>query len=165
MEKIFHSQSETQTFRCAEKLGSQLHPGNIVALTGEIGSGKTVFIKGLSRGLSVKNQDDVKSPTFVLMHIYPARIPIYHFDFYRLERESELDVIGFDEFVSDSKAVSLVEWADRARGRIPKNAIWIRIEITGMHSRRIVFARQRSKDGRSNLKVSRLLRRPSASSQ
>ncbi len=135
--KGYLTHSEKETFQLAEKLGRELSPGTVVALTGEIGSGKTVFIKGLSRGLGVKNPDEVKSPTFVLMHIYPGRVPIYHFDLYRLERENELDAIGFDDFASEPKAVSLVEWADRAPGRIPKDAIWVQIEIINSKTRKI----------------------------
>lgn len=102
-----------------------------MALTGSIGSGKTLFIKGLARGLGVKNPGEVKSPTFVLLHIYHGRMPIYHFDLYRLERERDLEGIGFDEFVSDRGAVSLIEWADRTPQRIPKDSLWIEIQILG----------------------------------
>ena len=110
-----------------------------MALTGEIGSGKTVFIKGLCRGLGVKDSKKVKSPTFVLCHLYEGKIPLYHFDLYRLEKERELERIGFDEFLTDPRAVSLVEWADRGRNRIPKNAVWVEIKITGPTTRKIAL--------------------------
>ncbi len=137
MRGLFRTKSEKETLRLAEKLGRGLESGTVVALTGEIGSGKTVFIKGLSRGLGVRKQKQVKSPTFVLLHIYEGRTPIYHFDLYRLERPQELDQIGFDEFVSDPEIVSLVEWADRAPRRVPKQAIWIKMKVTGPTSREI----------------------------
>lgn len=133
----FESDSREESFQLSEKLGRTLKPGTVVALTGEIGSGKTLFIKGLSRGMGVKNPDEVKSPTFVLLHIYEGRIPIYHFDLYRLEEEKELDDLGFEEFLSNPEAVSLIEWADRAYGRIPASALWIELKITGPASRRI----------------------------
>ena len=137
LNRPFTTQSEEETLRLAERLGKTLRSGTVVALTGEIGSGKTTFIKGLCRGLGVKARDEVKSPTFVLLHIYAGRFPVRHFDLYRLEKEAELDAIGFDEFISDPKTVALVEWADRAPARIPKDSLWIELRITGQHSRRI----------------------------
>ena len=131
------TESEGETFRLAERLGRELRPGAVVALTGEIGSGKTIFIKGLCRGLGVKDSDEVKSPTFVILHIYKGRMPIYHFDLYRLEQKKELDAIGFDEFLSSNETVSFVEWADRAPQRIPKTSLWVELEITGPTSREI----------------------------
>ena len=136
---VHESNSQAETFRLAEKLGKQLKPGAIVALTGEIGSGKTVFIKGVAHGLGVKNRDEVKSPTFVLLHLYKGKIPLQHFDLYRLEKPAELEAIGFDEFVSNPDSVTLIEWADRARPRIPKNAIWVEIKITGSSARKITI--------------------------
>lgn len=108
-----------------------------MALTGEIGSGKTVFIKGLARGLGVEDSNQVKSPTFVLLHLYKGRLPIHHFDLYRLENEADLEAIGFDDFLADRMAVSLVEWADRAPRRIPRNSFRVEIKITGHTSRTI----------------------------
>ena len=134
--------SEKETLQIAELLGKTLRPGQAVALKGEIGSGKTVFIKGLCRGLGVKDPKEVKSPTFVLLHIYQGRMPIYHFDLYRLEKETELDAVGFDEFVSNPKNVSLIEWADRAPQRIPKDAIWVTLSIESVNSRKISIALQ-----------------------
>jgi len=87
--------------------------------------------------MGVKDRDEVKSPTFVLLHLYKGKFPIHHFDLYRLERESELDAIGFDDFLANASAVSVIEWADRARPRIPADALWIEFEITGPTSRRI----------------------------
>ena len=131
--------SEKETLGLAEKFGRNLKTGDVVAFTGPIGSGKTVFIKGLARGLGVKNPDEVKSPTFVLLHLYEGRFPIQHFDLYRFEREEELDEVGFDEFVSNREAVTFVEWAEKAERRIPKNSFWIQLEVTGENSRNIVI--------------------------
>lgn len=139
LKRPFQSESEKETLALARRLGRALRPGTVAALTGEIGSGKTVFIKGLARGLGVKNSGEVKSPTFVLLHLYEGRVPIQHFDLYRLEKGSELDTIGFDEFLANPAAVSLVEWADRAPRRIPPGALWVRLEVTGPTSRRITL--------------------------
>ena len=132
--------SEKETSLLAKKLGRKLKAGDVIALTGPIGAGKTVFIKGLAQGLGVKNPDEVKSPTFVLLHLYEGRFPIQHFDLYRLERQEELEGIGFDDFLSRPEAVTLVEWADKAKERIPQNSLWIHLKVTGPHSRNIVIA-------------------------
>ncbi|MBI4115304.1 MAG: tRNA (adenosine(37)-N6)-threonylcarbamoyltransferase complex ATPase subunit type 1 TsaE [Candidatus Omnitrophica bacterium] len=131
------TRSESETTHLAEEMGRSLKPGDIVALVGEIGSGKTLFIKGLCRGLGVKDPNEVKSPTFVLLHIYEGRFPIHHFDLYRLEEGKELDAIAFDEFIRNPEAVSLIEWADRAPNRIPEKATWVELKIKGPHSRQI----------------------------
>ena len=123
--------------RFGEKLGKRLRADDVIALTGNLGSGKTLLIKGLCRGLGVKDTDWVKSPTFVLLHLYQGRVPIYHFDLYRLDAPQDCEAIGFGEFLSDSRAVSLVEWADRAPQEIPSRAIWIELTLTGPSSRRI----------------------------
>ena len=133
--------SEKETFRLAEKFGRKLKAGDVVAFTGPIGSGKTVFIKGVCRGLGVKNSDEVKSPTFVLLHLYAGRHPIQHFDLYRLEREDELEGIGFDDFLSNPEAVTLVEWAEKAGARIPKNSLRVQLEVTDPATRRIQISK------------------------
>jgi tRNA threonylcarbamoyladenosine biosynthesis protein TsaE len=137
LKSTFVTHSEEETLRLAEKMGRGLERGAVVALVGEIGSGKTIFIKGLCRGLGVRDRDQVKSPTFVLLHLYEGRFPIYHFDLYRLEQESDLEAIGFDEFVNAPQAVSVVEWADRALRHLPSHAIRVQIKITGPHSRKV----------------------------
>ncbi len=139
--KKFNSESEDETLHFAEALGKKLRPGVVVALAGEIGAGKTVFIKGLCRGLGVKKSEEIKSPTFVLLHLYQGKMPIHHFDLYRLEKEKELDPIGFDEFISNQSAVSLVEWADRIPERVPKEALWVRLKITGPRTREISLSK------------------------
>lgn len=133
----FRTNSENETLQLAEKLGKGLRPGSVVALRGEIGSGKTLFIKGLCQGLGVKDADRVKSPTFVLLHVYRGKFPIHHFDLYRLEQERELDTLGFEEFLANRQAVSLIEWADRAENRIPSDALWVDFKVIGPSSRGI----------------------------
>src|SRR3989338_4337245 len=133
------SHSERQTLGWARALGKKLKHGACVALTGSLGSGKSLFIKGLAKGLGVRDPGRVKSPTYVLLHLYEGRVPIYHFDLYRLGREADLDAVGFDEFIRDPSAVSLVEWADKARRRIPSGALWVNLKIAGPRSRKISF--------------------------
>lgn len=123
----------------AKKFARTLKPGNVVALSGGLGSGKTTFIKGIALGLGLRDADEVKSPTFVLMHVYKTRIPLYHFDLYRLETPQEVEALGFEDFAGDPKAITCVEWAEKAKGLLPAAAREVRLEIAGENSRRIVI--------------------------
>ena len=113
--QTWETHAPEETIACGERIAQMLTPGMNVALDGDLGSGKTTLIKGIARGLGLLDAAQVKSPTFVIFHIYKAEVPIYHFDLYRLNDESDLDAIGFDEFLADPEAISVVEWA----GRIP----------------------------------------------
>lgn len=109
--------SPTETMERGRLIGRTLQPGTVVALIGELGSGKTTLVKGLARGLGVKSAREVKSPTFVIFHIYKGRVPLYHFDLYRLGGNlSDLETIGIGEYLADPGAVSVIEWADRVPG-------------------------------------------------
>lgn len=107
------SRSPEETIRAGRRFGQNVKPGTVIALTGGLGSGKTTFVKGVALGLGVSEAREVKSPTFVIFHLYKGRVPLYHFDLYRLSQSAELPEIGMDEYLADSEAVSLVEWADR----------------------------------------------------
>ena len=131
------SPRETQAF--ASKFAKELVPGDVVRLDGDLGSGKTVFVKGLARGLGLADANAVKSPTFVLMHIYKARVPLYHFDLYRLEGAAEIESIGLEEFTHDSSAVICVEWAERGAAFFPKSSYRVRLAITGETTRQITI--------------------------
>ncbi len=117
------------------EFASQLKAGDVIGLFGDLGSGKTTFVKGLAKGLGLKDTGDVKSPTYVLMHIYPTRIPLHHFDLYRLSSGDDLDTIGFEEFMNEA-VISCVEWADKALDRFPVNAyhIYFRTRRDGSRS-------------------------------
>ena len=136
MNKIITHSAE-ETIACAKKFGAALKPGTVIALEGNLGSGKTTFIKGLALGLGLKDPDEVKSPTFALMHIYPSNIPLYHFDLYRLENEKDAENIGLSEFLNDPKAISCVEWAERAAKLMPANTRRIRFRVEGETTRSI----------------------------
>jgi len=123
--QIFASHSAAETIACGRKLARRLVPGTVVALTGNLGSGKTTLVKGIASGLGVGDRRQVHSPTFVIFHIYKGRFPLYHFDLYRLERESDLDAIGVDEFLSDPTAVSVIEWADRIPSVLKRSKVQV----------------------------------------
>jgi len=133
VEEIISKKPE-ETFNAGKMLGAKAKPGNVIALFGELGSGKTVIAKGVARGLGI--EEDITSPTFTLLEIYEARIPLYHFDLYRIDNPHELDNLFFEEYW-ESEAVSVIEWAERAADRIPDNAIRIAIEYVDETTRRI----------------------------
>ncbi len=129
--------SAQETIDFAKCFARSLKPGDVLCLEGPLGSGKTTFVKGLAQGLGLKRSERVKSPTFVLMHVYKSKIPLYHFDCYRLSSTEELENIGFEDFVNDAKAISCVEWAGKAKGLIPSHASHIHFEILDAVRRRI----------------------------
>lgn len=131
------SHSPEETFEIAKSTASFLKAGDLLGLQGDLGAGKTTFVKGLAAGLGLKEKDEVKSPTFVLMHIYPTKIPLYHFDLYRLETDQEMQSTGIDEFVGDRQGITCIEWADKAKNILTDKAYWIELEWRGESSRAI----------------------------
>lgn len=131
-EVVTHGPEETE--QVGERLGRRLEPGAVVALTGDLGAGKTCFIRGLARGLDVRQP--ISSPTFVLVNQYAGRLPVYHIDAYRTASLTELLDLGFDEYVSGA-GVTVIEWADTLRPLIPADAIWVHISGLGDEPRTI----------------------------
>lgn len=130
----FETSSPGETQGIGKRIGRLLKAGDVVALEGVLGAGKTTLVKGIAQGLEVKDKAEVVSPTFVLIHEYEAREKIYHMDWYRLAK-----VEGQDELLAqecfDSRAVTLVEWADRGRNILPKNHIRICLKYRGPEKR------------------------------
>jgi len=125
------------TRQVAAELASGLKAGNVVALVGDLGAGKTEFVKGVAAALGAPGV--VTSPTFTLIHEYlGGRLPLYHMDFYRLNSEDELDEIGFDDYLS-RPGICAVEWANRFPERIPDTAIWVTLSIAENNERLICW--------------------------
>lgn len=133
---IFRSTSAAETVRFGERLGKLLATGDVIALVGELGTGKTTLAKGIVRGLGVTDSRSVKSPTFALVHRYEGRMPVYHFDAYRLEDAREMLGIGSDEMIY-GEGVSLVEWADRVPECLPEEYLEITL-VSVSESERIL---------------------------
>ncbi|NQU77024.1 MAG: tRNA (adenosine(37)-N6)-threonylcarbamoyltransferase complex ATPase subunit type 1 TsaE [Planctomycetes bacterium] len=130
-----------QTVALGRQFAQRLSVGDCVALEGQLGAGKTQFVRGVALGLGLDDGRMVCSPTFVLVREYAARVPVYHLDVYRLsDAETELADLGFDEMLADG--VVLLEWAERVRPLLPKGAWRVNIEITGQIDR--VFSISRS---------------------
>jgi len=134
MKRIFSSNTHEKTFEIAEKLGKTAKKGDIFALYGDLGSGKTVMAKGIASGLGIK--EDVTSPTFNLLEIYEGRLTLYHFDLYRIGSETELDMLFFEEYW-EGDGVSVIEWAERAGTRLPERIIRVCLEYVDETTRRI----------------------------
>ncbi len=125
--------AEDETSAAGERLAARLGPGDVVLLYGELGAGKTAFVRGLARGLGA-DVEDVSSPTFTLIQEYRGRVMLYHVDLYRLD-PPEIDDLGLEELVCGDGVVA-IEWADRWRGR-PDDVVEVRLEDIGDERRRI----------------------------
>lgn len=132
------TRSEEETEALGERLGRDLGPGDVVALTGDLGAGKTVFVQGLVRGLGVRGR--ATSPTFVLVNEYRGRLPVHHVDAYRTGSLAELMDLGLPELF-DEGGVTLVEWADRLAPLLPARTIHVHIEGAGDEPRTISIRR------------------------
>jgi tRNA threonylcarbamoyladenosine biosynthesis protein TsaE len=130
---ISNSPDETEGF--GRRFAENLKPGDVLALTGDLGSGKTQFVKGLAAGLGAATA--ATSPTFTLIHEYAGgRLPIYHFDFFRVEDRQSAERLGLDDYFFGD-GVSVIEWADRFRDLIPETARWISFETKSEAQRAI----------------------------
>lgn len=117
------------TIAAGEALGAELRAGDVIALTGGLGAGKTHFTKGLARGLG--SDEEVTSPTFTLVHEYRAgRLAVFHFDFYRMEKAGEVTDIGWDEYL-DAGGICVVEWAGRFPALLPEGTQWWALKVDG----------------------------------
>jgi len=134
---MFISASVAETEAAGARIAGELTAGDVIALVGDLGTGKTQFVKGLVRGLGCNAP--VTSPTFTLLHEYiGGRLSIYHFDFYRIENLTAVRAIGFDEYVFGS-GVTVIEWANRFTGVIPSSARWVYFQMISANERTIEF--------------------------
>lgn len=132
----FESFSPEETLALAEKLGIKLQGGEVIALEGDLGAGKTHFVKGLAKGLGA--EDTVTSPTFTLLHLYEGRIPLAHFDVYRLPFPEAFEELGYEDYFS-GRGVTVIEWSDLINPYLPSE--YLQIKITR-------FYRQETGEGR-----------------
>ena len=122
----YESESEKETYSLGYKMGCCASRGDVYSLDGELGTGKTVFTAGFAKGLAINTP--VCSPTFTILQVYEeGRLPLYHFDVYRISDPDEMEEIGFDEYVFGD-GVCLIEWGSMIEEILPENTIHIRIE-------------------------------------
>ena len=137
LSKVWISRSPDQTRIIAADFARTLIAGSVVKLVGDLGSGKTEFVKGLATGLNCANV--VTSPTFTLIHEYRGgRLPLFHMDLYRLDHESELDEIGFEDYLR-AGGICAVEWADKFADRMPDDSAEVVLTILENNTRRIAW--------------------------
>ncbi|OQY89932.1 MAG: tRNA (adenosine(37)-N6)-threonylcarbamoyltransferase complex ATPase subunit type 1 TsaE [Chloroflexi bacterium UTCFX4] len=121
-----------------EQLGARLERGDVIALQGDLGAGKTNFTQGLAQGLAIV--EDVNSPTFILANEYfSGRLPLYHIDAYRVADAAEADAFGLDDYLN-SDGVTVVEWAERVRAALPSDVLWLTLDYRGENERRLEFS-------------------------
>lgn len=123
--------SEADTIALGAALGKVLQDGDVLALRGDLGAGKTHFVQGIAQGMGIEGP--IVSPTFTILNYYEHTIPLQHFDFYRLEEEYELDDLGFDDYLE--RGVTVIEWSEKFPDRLPEDAATITIEKTGLTNR------------------------------
>jgi len=133
MQLITKGSSETINF--GKKIAKRLKKGDIIALFGNLGAGKTTLVKGIAKGLGVKERT-VNSPSFVLLKQYKGKLPLYHFDFYRIKKAQEAYSIGLEEFLF-SDGISVIEWADRIKTFLPKQYLGIELKFKSENQRKI----------------------------
>lgn len=131
------SPEETQLL--AEQLGRLLQPGDVIALVGELGSGKTLFSRGLARGLGVPETFYITSPTFAIVNEYPGRISFYHLDLYRVSGRAELAELGLEDILYGGGAVA-IEWAERLGEELPAERLEVRLTFLGEEERDLIFS-------------------------
>lgn len=136
---LSHSEADTQQLGC--RFGKQLHKNSVVYFLGELGAGKTTFIKGLVNGVSGYDPELVSSPTFAYLNIYSSRgdLTVYHFDLYRLKDSDEFLSMGFEEYF-DRDGVCCIEWSERIADLLPPHAISVVMQHAGNHLRQIGFS-------------------------
>ena len=134
---LLGSLAETEAF--GRRLGERLFPGAVVALVGPLGAGKTHLARAIAEGLGLADSRSVTSPTFVLIQEYTARLPVYHFDVYRLRSEREFLELGVEEYFA-GEGVCLIEWADKVEAALPVEHLRVILEVTGETSRRATLS-------------------------
>ncbi|MCR4431025.1 MAG: tRNA (adenosine(37)-N6)-threonylcarbamoyltransferase complex ATPase subunit type 1 TsaE [Tepidanaerobacteraceae bacterium] len=144
MERIFETGSIDETRRLGEALGRLLKAGDFLALTGDLGAGKTAFAGGIARGLGIA--EDITSPTFTIINQYEAAIPMAHMDAYRLGDAEELEKIGYYDYLEGF--VVVLEWADRMECLVPEDALRIDFKVLDENRRRITMHAQNPRFGR-----------------
>ena len=131
------SHTPRQTEQIGSLLGSMLAKGDIIALCGELGTGKTTLVRGMARGIGLE-EGEVASPSFTLVNEYEGPLRLFHIDLYRLADEKELIAIDYEEYLT-ADGVVVIEWADRLPQAIPADSLWITLRYLGTERREIVL--------------------------
>lgn len=134
----FLTDSPEETEELGRRVGAQLEQGAFLALLGELGGGKTCFTRGVVQAVAPESAHLVASPTFAIMNHYPGRVPVYHFDFYRMTGEDDIADLGFIEYLH-GEGVCVVEWSERLESLLPIDHLRITFHYEGFERRRITI--------------------------
>ena len=141
--QLFETKGPEETYQFGKELGEKATPGQVYCLDGDLGTGKTVFAQGFAAGLGIDGP--VNSPTFTILQVYEnGRLPLYHFDVYRIADPEEMDEIGYEDYFF-GEGICLVEWANLIEELMPEQTVWITIEKDlekGFDYRKITFSRR-----------------------
>jgi len=130
--KSIEIKNQQDTARIAAKLADLSQPGDVICLSGDLGAGKTTFTQYFAWALGV--EDQVTSPTFTILHEYQGRLPLYHFDMYRIEEPCQLEDIGYEAYFF-GRGVCVIEWPSQILSLLPKDYLWIELGITAVDQR------------------------------
>jgi len=129
------TQNPEATKQVGKNLGQNLSAGSIIALTGELGSGKTTLVQGIGEGMGIKSL--IKSPSFVIINEYDGPLPLYHFDLYRLNNAEEILSLGYEEYFYKKRGVVVIEWAKKIKDLLPEEYLEINLKIVNLSKRKI----------------------------
>lgn len=138
------SDSRERTLETGRLIGGILDRGDIVALSGELGSGKTCLTQGMAKGLGVAENVPVVSPTFTLINEYPGKIPLFHLDVYRLSGPRDLEDMGYEEYFYGS-GIIVIEWAEKIRDILPANTLFVSMRYINENTREMIVEGPRDK--------------------
>ena len=138
MEFIYISTGPRDTLEAGKILGASLTPGSVIGLAGELGAGKTCFIKGMAYGINRTPEDEVTSPTFAILQEYAGSVPLYHLDAYRITGSDDLETVGLEDCM-DAGGIVVIEWADRIEDALPEEHLMISIEVMSEQKRKFIF--------------------------
>jgi len=129
--------SARETMLVGERLAKKLFPGDVVALYGNLGSGKTTFTKGVGKGLGVKDPDRINSPTFVLIKEYKGNIPLYHLDLYRMDDLKGIENLAIEEYIYGD-GITVIEWAEKIKCLLPEKLVSVRLKVKFGNKREVL---------------------------
>lgn len=144
------TKSEEETIKLGEEIAKRLKAGDFVALSGGLGAGKTTLVKGIAKGLGVKDYRHVNSPSFVLVREYKGKVPLYHFDVYRLNNLKDIEDIGYEDYLG-RRGVVVVEWAGKMGRILPKGYLGVNLKIKDPETR-IINISEKLKAQKAKLK-------------
>ncbi len=131
---VIITKSEKETIMVGEEIAGHLKPGDIVALSGDLGAGKTTLVKGIAKGLGVRNYRYVNSPSFTIVKEYKGKVPLFHFDVYRLNSLKDIEDIGYEDYLARDGVV-VIEWSNKMTRILPKRHLDVSLKIAGRSKR------------------------------